>query len=732
MALVEVVNLRQAAAIVYADDVDPRKKMAVCFAGEQFAQDPASRLYLPYADFERGSKKELRVASAAGNFQVEGNAKVHFDNGFNARIATETPGIEILSGGKSWQDIPLTAVPYKRGSKQGKESTYTAYELGFASESGDLAHKFESNLGWGKGDYTWTSRRAERETFRFRLDIQVNGAIGEPHFMRDTYIDVDRIVDRGQAYAVWTLPNGKPVSIDFSDMVRSDIFDAKESVFNQFGATLYSLPFSLRPGESVTIDPTITPDAGSSGAGAGADSAWGIDGTGDNSTAVGVVGGSAFLNNYNRFAMSPIASGDTITAGAYEPYVVDVGTFAFSTADYGCYNTNGQGDPASDAYATAYSRSAVITNGENYANVGTDYRSTGRKSFTLGSPAIADLQSAISGGFFTICNQGNGVSGNQYVFLAAHNNTTPANRPRLSITYTEGVGGVSGSATILEKKDLADGYGSPVVSGSGSQRAKSDNISGAGSPTVSGSSSALNRADSIAAYGTSIVTSSGSAGNKADSVSGSASPVVFGSSSVRHGGDYAIGQGSVGSAVSGTVDVIQKPDIVSGQGSSTVTASGSVIQKGDRVSASGSSTVAGSGAATGKPDAIQASASPVVSGTSSPRPKADYAIGVGSVGGTVSGSGDILQKADAVSGSGNSSITGASSQTSKPDRVFAAGMVSLIGVATITARGDSAIGFGTVGDTNEPENANLYTPISTGISLSTPITTNINLDTRVL
>ena len=253
MAFQEVANLRQAAAIVYADDINPRLKRAVCFAGDQFAQNPDSRLYLPFVDFEMGAGRELRLASAAGNFQVQGVSKVHFDNGFNTAIATETPGIERLNGGGRWANVPLTPIPYGRPSREGREVSYTAYDIGYASPFGNLNHRFESNLGWGKGDYTFTNLSADAQTFRFRLDVLMPRAYGVPYFMRDVSILNGSIVDRGRAYAIWTMPNGKTVTVDFHDMVRTGSFDVAESVFSRNGATLYSLPFTLQPGTQTLV-----------------------------------------------------------------------------------------------------------------------------------------------------------------------------------------------------------------------------------------------------------------------------------------------------------------------------------------------------------------------------------------------------------------------------------------------------------------------------------------------
>lgn len=438
MAFRELIE-QHAAASVYVDDANPRLKRAICFAGDQWAKN-SQGIYVDYADEERGQSKALRVMSAAGNFQVEGGQKAHYNNGFSIELAREAPGMEMRVDGE-WVDVPLSPRPYQRASKEGKEASYTAYDLGYVAEEGELSHRFESNLGWGKGDYTWTSLRAETAEYRFRLNVNLSVPAAEPYFLRHTTIENDSLISRGRAYATWVLRNGQPLTLDFHDMVVGGQYDAAESRFDASGATLYSLPFTLKPGQSYTVDPTITPDAGTSGAGAAADSSWGIDGTAGNTTAVGIVAGTHILCNYNRFALSPIAGGDTLNSGAFEPYVGNVGLFASSTANWGGFNGDGRGNPGSGTYSTEYNAARVVTNADNYGSVGTDYQSTGRKSFALTAGALTDLAGAVSDGYFVICNQGNGVIGNQYVFLTAHNNTTSANRPRLSIVYTTGGGG---------------------------------------------------------------------------------------------------------------------------------------------------------------------------------------------------------------------------------------------------------------------------------------------------
>lgn len=433
---------QHAQAQVFASSANTRRRLLRSFSAPQWAQDPSTGLYVDFAGRPRGQSGNLRSVAVSANFDAirETGEKIYSSNGFSLELARERPGLEEDVGG-TYVDVPLVMQPYAVAPRGGREASYVAYSLNYVGDRVDMDHLVESNLGWGKGTYTVRARGADVRTYRWKMRLALSASAFAPVFHRSTAIISNQLVDRGRAFATWNLRSGPPLTLDFSDMVIRGQVDMAASQFDATGVILYSIPFTLAPGQSYTLDPTITPDAGSSGAGAAADSAWGIDGTAGNTTAVGIVGGVHNLCNYNRFSTSPIASGDTLNSGTYEPYVGDVGLFSSSTADYGGYNGDARGNPGSGSYASEYPLARVVTNADSYAGVGTSYQSTGRKTFTLPAGALTDFAAALTDGFVVICNQGNGVSGNQYVFLTAHNNTTAGNRPFITLDYTAGGGG---------------------------------------------------------------------------------------------------------------------------------------------------------------------------------------------------------------------------------------------------------------------------------------------------
>lgn len=185
-----------------------------------------------------------------------------------------------------------------------------------------------------------------------------------------------------------------------------------------------------------TVDITAT----SSGTGQSGDSAWSLGGSGE--IDVGAISG-AERRCYMLFDVSSLAGAtiNSVTLKTTKQLDTGLSYTHWSTVPY---NTNGSGDPRTDAYSTAYGRAAIA----NQYRTNDNFNQANETQFTLSLPAqaVTDLTSAIAGaGLWTLCQGLDTGSeyGGQTLGLYSHSAATTTKRPTLTIDYTAAAGGSS-------------------------------------------------------------------------------------------------------------------------------------------------------------------------------------------------------------------------------------------------------------------------------------------------
>jgi hypothetical protein len=442
---------QRAASQIYVNDANTRNFIMRACAAPQWAQDPDTGLYVPYSEKERGQAQNLRLVSVFGNFDAirETGELVHASDGFGVELARELPGLEEDVGGK-FEDIPLVMKPYAPADRTGKEESYTAHHIDYLGESVDMEHLIESNLGWGKGNYVIRNRSSEVKTYRWKTRLAIGPKATGPYFIRQSNFIDGSYVDYGNAYATWYFADNRAITLDFHDMAINGQVDLEASQFDSQSAVLYSKPFTLRSGETYTVDPTVTPNPTSDGEGNNVGSAWAVGGGGQN--AFGNVAPNVF-RAYMRFLTTGIASGDTINDVALFLRVTGhVANINYNTVIINPYALNAQGNPATDTYATAYSNCG--SSSDTYISGDTTCRTTGDKNFDLGGAADTDMAACLAGGSFSLgfrlTTENGGL--NSGVFVASVTHSTSAYRPICTIDFTASGGALSPALLTKRRK----------------------------------------------------------------------------------------------------------------------------------------------------------------------------------------------------------------------------------------------------------------------------------------
>lgn len=438
---------RHSSSLVYVDPENFKRKTITAFADRRYAKNSAG-LYVECSDEVRQGD-ELRVASSALNFQAIPDLGQfhHYDDGFNKIRAVEEVYVEIKGKNGKWKKLDLKMRPGELESKEGKKDTWNGYRFVFNGDDGRLVVLLSRDEVGGKGDYKFTSKNSENA--EYRLKIQLTPTKGWKTFHKTEAVThtPTEIKKLGTRTATWEYGPNDGLSFDWLDMITNEDIDFSESLIAESGVTLCSKSFLLKPGESFQVDPVITPGGASSGGGGQSDSAWSIDGTGGNSFLAGTYAPSSVVaRGYVRFTYASFTG--TINDSDLTFYVTGhLGNFNYDSLLIGDYNDTGQGNPATDAYSTAYSRADVQA--DFFVN-DTSSRTTGSKTVDLGTTADSHIASSSVNGEYTVCfnddNANPGVTTGPWI--AAHNNTTTGNRPVLTIDYTETGGGAVKSYLI--------------------------------------------------------------------------------------------------------------------------------------------------------------------------------------------------------------------------------------------------------------------------------------------
>lgn len=144
---------------------------------------------------------------------------------------------------------------------------------------------------------------------------------------------------------------------------------------------------------------------------------------------------SYFTFPTTRLAPRPIASVSWTNFN-----IAASGDLSAATFDLRPYNTNGQGDPASDSTANAFTRAG---SGTAYVSGYTGWRTTGGKTIDLGAQAAADLAAATTAGssWSIGCTMpGASAGADRYANPAGFDNGSGVSVwPRLLVTYSDSI-----------------------------------------------------------------------------------------------------------------------------------------------------------------------------------------------------------------------------------------------------------------------------------------------------
>lgn len=190
---------------------------------------------------------------------------------------------------------------------------------------------------------------------------------------------------------------------------------------------------------------TLAINSVNSGYGKSSDSAWKKNNDSGYERIWAGYDGGDLLRCFFRFLLTDSAlSGATITAATLGLWENDHNSaLDFFGVSYWPYNSNGQGNPASGSYATAYGLAAL---GTAYLTGQTALRTGNGTMVTvsLNSQAITDLNAALSGSQdFSVCVGLDSESGfgNVNIKFEDESHASSARWPVLTLTYTPGGGG---------------------------------------------------------------------------------------------------------------------------------------------------------------------------------------------------------------------------------------------------------------------------------------------------
>lgn len=142
------------------------------------------------------------------------------------------------------------------------------------------------------------------------------------------------------------------------------------------------------------------------------------------------------LRSYFRFDVSTLADAAIGSAVLKTTNITPNGTISADSWAYRPYNTNGQGDPATDSDATAFTRCG---SGSPYLSGDTAWRTTGAKALELTATAGADIRAAIPSGKYTVAVTMTAESSgaDRYANPLGFDDALQSNRAQLQVTYTK-------------------------------------------------------------------------------------------------------------------------------------------------------------------------------------------------------------------------------------------------------------------------------------------------------
>jgi hypothetical protein len=426
----------------FADRANARRRTASMYTRRLFVAHPVTRGFVPFVSDNRPAEGGRRINTPGLNLQAregrmsEGAADWDlYSEDFTRKMGRAGVVLEENISG-TWTRVELQMLAGVEKAAGGRTESYLGVDWAFIGTGVSMLVDIEQEQGVPKLQATVQNLSAGTRIFRVVMGIRFDQDPESPKPIFASMISGSNYTSRAVGLR-WSWPNGENFDFDWSDMIRSGAFGRAQQAPN--GVNVFSPAMPMAPGESRTVDPTFSRNADTGGQGAAADSAWGFDASNGNSQALGSVGGAFDIVSWYRWDISSITGYSSIDAARHYAYNKALGVGTVNPATLGPFNGTGQGNPATGSYAAAYLAAQVYTN--NYTYLGSvNYSATGAQTLTLPSQALTDINAAIPGGAFTLVNQRNGLSGNNYTFLTAYN-TSNGNPARLEVDYTTGGGG---------------------------------------------------------------------------------------------------------------------------------------------------------------------------------------------------------------------------------------------------------------------------------------------------
>lgn len=407
---------RHASAEVFADTEDPRKRRVLIQSAKRWAKNTANE-YVPWSKELRNGEQNLRIISAACNFQAERGAGRWgiYDDGFNTLRGRYSIKIQQNISG-TWTDLALPMVDQRVVDEQESEGTW-AWDF-LTPGVGQMEARFRQRLGSSKWVYRFRNVQAMNGQFRAAFDVSL---LNPPEEIYTGHLKTGEV-----SSVTWRYGLGDTLRYNFTDLHRTSLYGSHR--LGPSGLQVVTAPFNLAPGENQIIDPTMTQDAGY-----GADVSSG--GTKAPDDGDDFCGRSADIYRCAyRFAFSGITAADTVDSGTFQTAVLSVSGATSSTWELSSYNSDGLADPEADSGANMYLR---CNPGDPWTTGITAYRTTGSKTENLPAQALADIAAALDASATTfsiaVREEGEAAGGTHRTAFDEFNGS---DAPTLSIIYT--------------------------------------------------------------------------------------------------------------------------------------------------------------------------------------------------------------------------------------------------------------------------------------------------------